>query len=240
MVVRDKLPVPVNASTEENHPLNFKQLRKYLTTMVKNPQMWFIGIVGSLLYMPSSVFLDVWAIPYLKSVHHLTPENAALGASVMLTGWIVSSFFSGAISDMCGSRRLPLLIAAFTATIISSILLFIHGLPFFLLYALLFLFGITCGPHPLCFTLSKENNAHQISGTAVAFANFLIMMGGFIFQPVVGDMLDWFWDGKMEHGIRIYSSHNFTIALSILPAGLLIAGMLMLFVRETYQRSMHS
>ncbi|WP_423064132.1 MFS transporter [Candidiatus Paracoxiella cheracis] len=241
LIVRDK---PFKSTTkaavadEEAHALNFRQLKDYLMIMIKNPQMWFIGVVGALLYMPSSVFLDVWAIPYLEQVHHLSPEDAALGVSVMLMGWICSSFFSCAISDVFGSRKIPLVIAAFGSTIISTIILFDHQLPFLALYILLFLFGLACGPHPLCFTLSKENNAHKISGTAVAFANFVIMMGGFIFQPVVGDILDWLWDGRMEHGIRVYSSTHYTMALSILPVGLFLAAILTLFIKETYQRSM--
>lgn len=225
---------PANALDEEAHALNFKQLKDYLTIMIKNPQMWLIGIVGALLYMPSSVFLDVWAIPYLHHVHHLSPENAALGVSVMLTGWICSSFSSCAISDIFGSRKIPLVVASFAGTIIASIILFDHHLSFFILYLLLFLFGLSCGPHPLCFTLSKENNEHKISGTAVAFANFIIMMGGFIFQPVVGTILDWLWCGHTQNGIRIYSDTHYMMALGILPIGLLIAGILTLFIKETY------
>lgn len=239
LLIRDKpakLSDSIDASDEEQHALNFKQLKDYLAVMVKSRQMWFIGIVGALLYMPSSVFLDVWAIPYLHHVHHLSPANAALGVSVMLIGWICSSFFSCAISDVFGSRKIPLVIAAFSATIIASIILFNTNLPFFALYILLFLFGLACGPHPLCFTLSKENNEHKISGTAVAFANFVIMMGGFIFQPVVGNILDWLWSGHMEHGIRVYSNAHYTMALSILPIGLLLAAVLTLFIKETYKQ----
>lgn len=240
LVVRDKprqSPADDVAVHEEKHALNFKQLKNYLALMVRNPQMWLIGVVGALLYMPSSVFLDVWAIPYLRYVHHLSPEDAALGVSVMLAGWICSSFFTCAISDVFGSRKIPLVLASFTAAVIASIILFDNKLSFLTLYILLFSFGLACGPHPLCFTLSKENNSHKISGTAVAFANFVIMMGGFIFQPVVGNALDWLWSGGMQNGIRMYSNAHYTMALSILPIGLLISGILTLFIKETYKRS---
>ena len=129
------------------------------------------------------------------------------------------------------------LIASVLATIVSCILLYTHGLPVFMIYTLLFLFGVCCGPHPLCFTLSKENNPHEISGTTVAFANFLIMMGGFIFQPIVGTILDFLWDGSLDEGIRIYSAQNYTTALSIIPIGLFLSIILTLFIRETYHRA---
>ncbi len=236
-VVRDKSSKkpPSQQDSAETHALSYKQLSEYLVMIVKNPQMWLIGIIGALLYLPSSVFLDAWAIPYLKAVYHLTPEQAAWGFSIMLTGWICSSFLTGALSDIFGTRKIPLVIATFSAAIIASIILYVQ-LSTAALYVLLLIFGIMCGPHPLCFTLSKENNANKISGTALSFANFLIMMGGFIFQPVVGKLLDIEWSGGIANGVHIYTSSDYTAALSIIPVGLIIAGVLSLMIKETYKK----
>ncbi len=234
LILRDK-PKERAEIQEEQGTLGFRQLFEYLLQIAKNPQMWAIGVVGALLYLPSSVFLDVWAIPYLEYVHHFSPEQAAMGVSVMLTGWIISSFSSGALSDIFCTRKMPLVVASFLATIVACLILYTHHLSSGVLYMLLFLFGVCCGPHPLCFTLSKENNPHRISGTTVAFANFVIMMGGFIFQPIVGDILDWVWDGKIVDGIRFYSATQYVEALSIIPIGLIIAGVITLFIKETYQ-----
>ena len=155
----------------------------------------------------------------------------------MLVGWIFSSFATGALSDVLGTRKIPLMIATFGAAATSAFILYVPGIPVQALYILLFMLGAFCGPHPLCFTLSKENYTQKISGTAIAFANFVIMMGGFIFQPVVGKILDWTWGGLIENGIRIYTPGNYLIALSIIPAGLLIAGILSLSIKETYQHA---
>ena len=240
LLVRDK---PKNRNSTENtvqeeaSALSYRQLLEYLFVIVKSSQMWIIGLVGALLYLPSSVFLDVWAIPYFERVFHMTPHDAALGVSIMLTGWICSSFATGALSDILGTRKFPLIIATFGAAAISAFIIYMPNIPMQALFILLFIFGALCGPHPLCFTLSKENHTQKISGTAIAFANFVIMMGGFIFQPVVGKILDWTWSGHVENGIRIYTTGNYITALSILPVGLLIAGILSLFIKETYHRA---
>jgi MFS family permease len=163
--------------------------------------------------------------------------QAADGASMMLTGWIISSFLAGFISDLLGSRKIPLIIACASATLISSVLLFSHNLPTQAIFALLFLFGFACGPHPLCFTLSKENWTHKISGTATAFANFVIMMGGFVMQPVVGKLLNEDWHGTfLKDHIRLYTAHDFVGSLAILPAGLLIATVISICIKETYTK----
>ena len=237
--VRDK---PKNA-TEENtiqqeaSALSYRELGNYLSMIIRNQQMWIIGAVGALLYLPSSVFLDVWALPYLERVYHFSSEQAALGFSVMLVGWICSSFATGALSDILGNRKTPLMIATFGAAATASFIFYMPNIPHLALYILLFIFGVFCGPHPLCFTLSKENYSQKISGTAIAFANFVIMMGGFVFQPVVGKLLDLVWMGTLEKGIRFYTSSNYMFALSIIPIGLFIAGILSLFIKETYHRA---
>lgn len=241
-IVRDK---PKSAKIEdenyaENFALSYAELGRYLLQIFKKPQMWIIGIIGALLYMPASVFLDVWAIPYLKAAFSFTPEQAASGVSVMLAGWIISTWIAGALSDLLGTRKIPLIMATLGATVIASVLIYMpHSahVSHLLVYTLLFVFGACCGPHPLTFALSKENNEHKISGTAVAFANFVIMMGGFIFQPVVGWLLDLRWQHVMHNGVPYYSAGDYVFALSILPIGLLVAFLLTLTVKETYKNT---
>lgn len=237
-VIKDKPRNQVNTELlEESSPMSYYQLWRYVKLIMRNKQMWLIGLIGCLLYMPSSVFLDAWMIPYLKACNHFTALQAATGNSMMLAGWILSSFLVGFLSDLFGTRKLPLIIACISATIISSLLIFSHGLDTQAIFILLFCFGFACGPHPLCFTLSKENWSKKISGTAVSFTNFLIMMGGFIMQPVIGHLLNAGWHGNFSEGhIRLYSSHDYMSALIIIPVGLIIATILSFFISETYTK----
>lgn len=223
----DNLPVSQNTS--------YKKLCLQLWEIMKKPQMWLIGLVGALLYLPSSVFVDAWAIPFFRTARGFTAQQGALAASLTLAGWIISSFVSGYLSDRYETRKIPLLIAGFGATIISSILIFMHIHNITAIYCLLFSLGIFCGPHPLCFSLSKENCSHDISGTAVAFANFVIMSGGMILQPVVGDILEHIDKIASSAGSSAhYTGHDFSIALSVIPIGLLIACFCTFFIKETY------
>lgn len=219
--------------------MSLGQFGRYLIAIVKKPQMWLIGIVGTLLYLPAIVFSDVWGVPYLENVYRFTPEQASTGILFMSIGWTVSSFAAGALSDLFNTRKLPLVIAGFGGTIISSLLLF-SSVPVNVVYLLLFMLGLCCGPHPLCFTISKEVNPAEFSGTAMAFCNFLIMIGGIIFQPAVGHVLDYRWQGAALNGLRIYTSADYTFALSIIPIGLMIGAILSLSIRETLGRKSSS
>lgn len=212
---------------------SYMELCRQLWGIMKMPQMWLIGLVGALLYLPSSVFVDAWAIPFLKSTHHFTAQEAATGALLTLTGWVISSFISGYLSDHFKTRKTPLMIAAVGSTIVCSIIIFSPISSHFVIYALLFTLGLFCGPHPLCFSLSKENCSHEISGTAVAFTNFVIMLGGMVLQPVVGYFLE-FLSHAPATADTVYSNTDFAIALSVIPLGLLIAYFITLFIQETY------
>ena len=237
LIVRDKpkhktVSTDTQSNDDESNAVSFRQLGHFLLQIIKCPQMWLIGVVGALLYLPSSVFLDVWAAPFFEHVYKLTPAQAAHGVSLVLFGWIASSFLTGMLSDWIGRRKPILIVAAFGAMAVASVIIFDTHLSTVWLYALLFVLGICCGPHPLCFTLGKENQPQHISGTAIAFTNFVVMMGGFIFQPSVGYCLDFLWSGGLQQGIRIYTTHHYVIALSIMPIGLLLAGLLALKIRE--------
>src|SRR5438105_12238963 len=79
--------------------MTLKQLGNALLLVLKNPQMWLIGIIGCLFYLPASVFLDLWGISYLKAVYQLTPEQAASAISWTFLGWIIAGPTIGALSD---------------------------------------------------------------------------------------------------------------------------------------------
>ncbi|VVC76046.1 putative sulfoacetate transporter SauU [Aquicella siphonis] len=223
------------AANEMQNPIDLKQLLAALRTIFTNRQMWLIGIIGCLLYLPSSVFLDLWGIPYLKAVYQLKPEEAVAISNYTFYGWIISGPLIGAFSDRIKRRRFPLTFTGFFAALLLCIVFYLPNLTLSSLYGIFFMIGFCCGAHPLCFALGKENNPLQISGTAVAVTNMLIMAGGAIFQPVVGKLLDLHTTSPIgADGLPVYSSSDYTFALSIIPIGVALGIFLSVFLKETY------
>lgn len=215
-------------------PMTKSQLTSALYIIFKNPQMWIIGVIGCLLYLPSSVFLDLWGNPYLKTVYHLTAEQAVNISNCTFYGWIISGPIIGFISDKIKKRRLPLMSTGFFAALMLVVVFYVPGLSMTQLYLSFFIIGFCCGGHPLCFALGKETNPIQISGTSVAVTNMLIMGGGAIFQPLVGKLLDLHATGIGPNGLPIYNSPDFTFALSVIPVGVAFGIFLCLFLKETH------
>jgi MFS family permease len=233
---RSRPKIQLAHQTNNNHtPMSFKQLLHALKLVLTNPQMWLIGLIGCLFYLPASVFLDLWGIPYLKTVYQLTPEQAEFSVRWVFIGWIISGPTIGIISEKIKRRRTPLMISACMSALLLSMIFYLPGIPLYALYAIFFLIGIFCGAHPLCFALGKENCPNEISGTAVAVTNTLIMLGGMIFQPMVGKLLDnHAVNVVLQNGVPQYSTSDYTYALSVIPLGLCISILLTFFLKETY------
>lgn len=233
--VRNRPRVAHDESILLPSPMTMNQLFSSIGMMAANPQMWLIGIIGCLLYLPSSVFLDLWGIPYLQTVHHLTSEQAVTISSYTFYGWIISGPIIGAFSDRIGRRCLPLTITGSFAAVLLCVVFYVPGITLSWLYVTFFMVGFCCGAHPLCFALGKESNPIEISGTAVAVTNMLIMAGGMIFQPLVGWLLDFHSTSPLgADGLPSFTPSDYTFALSVVPLGVALGIFLSLFLKETY------
>lgn len=236
--VRDRDKNPNSSQDEMREPMGTKQLFQALRVVFANKQMWLIGMIGCLLYLPASVFLDGYSKQYLMTVYHVTAEQAAFVSSLTFMGWIVSGPLLGAFSDHIKRRCLPLTITGSFAALLLCIVFYMpNAIHLWGLYAIFLFIGFSCGAHPLCFPLGKENNPIQISGTAVAVTNMLIMLGGNIFPPVVGELLDLHSTAVGINGLPIYNASDYTFALSVVPIGVALGIFLSLFLKETHCES---
>lgn len=235
MLVKNRSKQNFANDQEMQAVVNFSELVEAIKKIFKSKQMWLIGTIGCLVYLPSSVFLDLWGIPYLKSVYQLDAEQASSLSVYTFYGWIISGPLIGMISDKIKRRCLPLTATGFFAAVLLCIVFYMPGLTINSLSYIFFFIGFCCGAHPLCFALGKENNPISMSGTAVAVTNMLIMAGGAIFQPVVGKLLDLHAQGTLgADGLPIYSASDYTFALSVVPIGVALGIFLSLFLKETH------
>ena len=206
-----------------------------LKQVMMSKQMWLIGVIGCLVYLPSSVFLDTWGVPYLKSVYGLTQSTAVHTIGYTFYGWICAGPLLGALSDKFRIRKVPLATCGVIAALLLCFLFYGPELSLLHLKMVFFTIGFCCGSHSICFALGKENHPIHLSGTAVATTNMFIMAGGMIFQPLAGTLLDFHASGVLNAGgLRIYTPEDYHFALSIIPIGVALGISLCLFLKETH------
>lgn len=229
LVIRDRYP--------NNHPAPLHQDIAALWTKLLhvglNKEIWVNGVIGALLFMPTTIFAVLWGVPYFQQVHHMTAHHAANNVSLVFLGWAVGSPIMGWLSGWLKSRRSLLMVGSLTAAIIFSIIIYVPLPSNLWMQAGLFSFGVASSVEILVFAVAYDLIKAELSGTAVALTNMLVMLGGVV-QPVTGYILDKTWDGKIVNHVHWYSEHSYQYGLSMLPVGLLACFILSFMLRETY------
>ena len=98
------------------------------------------------------------------------------------------------------------------------------------MYSLLFLSSFFASVEILIFAVSNDISRHSVSATAIAFTNMVVMVGGVLLPPLIGKILD---DAILVvNNSPVLTVYDFSIALAVLPLGLVLSGILSLFLRE--------
>ena len=195
-------------------------------------EVWVIGFVGACLYTSLSVFGELWGKSYLEHAHHLSKIEAARTISAMFLGWAVGAPLAGYISDVTGRRVALLLFGALLSFICISVVLYWPGLSYVSLNMWLFFYGVFSATEIIVFVMAKENSGARLSGTVFAATNMIVTLGGVIFQPLVGKLLDTFGENVFVSGQHVYRAADYQFALSILPISLLFVLVFAFFLKD--------
>lgn len=212
------------------HPL--PEFFQNVIAVLTSGEVWLIGFVGACMYTSLSVFGELWGKAYLEQAHHLSNMEAARTISAMFLGWAVGAPIAGYWSDRSGKRVLPLVVGAVLSLICISIVLYKPGLSYPALNVLLFFYGVFSGTEIIVFAMARENSGAKLAGTVFAATNMIVTLGGVIFQPLVGKLLDTFGDSGIVEGHHIYTVLDYQIALSVLPISLLCVTILAFFMKD--------
>jgi MFS family permease len=195
-------------------------------TVFINPQSILCGLIAGLLFIPTTIFDMVWGVRYLQEAHDLPYSAAVLRSAAVPFGWIIGCPLLGWLTDRIG-RRKPVIVGAGAALlgILTLILFAPRGL--FPPYSLGLLAGIASGAAMIPYTIIKEANRPEHSGTATGVVNFLNFSLTAICGPLFASRLMESSSGG-EREIAHYQS-SFTPLLY----GVALAILLTLLLKET-------
>lgn len=223
---------------------SFKKSFIDLEIIVRNQQIWINGLYGCLVYLPTTVFAELWGIPYLSHAHGLTPEAAGFANSMLFFGFTIGAPLMGYISDKLARRKFPMFVGAAGASVVMMMILYLPGLKETQIQALMFLLGLLYSAQAIVFAVGRELSPGEAAGTAMAFTNMLVMLGAMLLQPLVGHLLDYSYKahqaGTIETGMvvdnlqKMYTVNDYQFALFVIPLGIFIAALLTFFLKETY------
>jgi len=193
----------------------------------RNPQSILCGAISGLLFIPTTIFDMVWGVRYLQEARGLEYGDAVMRSATVPLGWIIGCPLLGFLSDRIG-RRKPVIVAG--AIVLFACLAWILFGPadVFPPYVLGLVAGIASGAAMLPYTVIKEANPPQASGTATGVVNFL----NFTFSALLGPVFAWILLQVSGGASRMSESH-YQQAFQPLLYGVGLAIVLTLLLRET-------
>jgi MFS family permease len=216
LIIRDNPSIKHNHLHKENlSGLSLNEAQR-LTKVLKNPQTWWVGLYAFACWSPIAIFADLWGIPYLKVYYHTTATIAAIAIAVVWIGIAIGGPIVGWWSNRMSNRRVPLYICAILG-FISSLIILAPDVPWTVMYIALFLFGAAASAQSVTFGLVQDNHPPYVAGTAVGFNNMAVILGGVLFQPLVGLILNARWTGMMIDNLPIYTLDDYKASLILLP-----------------------
>jgi sugar phosphate permease len=236
-------------------------LLKSLGLILKNPQIWIVGCISAILYLPLSVIAALWGTSYLGKTMDLDISDASLCMSMLAVGWLIGCPIVGKLSDISQNRRIPLLLGSIGGFITMGLFLMAQNMNLTSMMILTFVMGLVTSTQTLAFAVSIELSPRALAATAISICNFLTMLIAAALQNAIGWILNWRIDSNMKHGDYIgpltthpltHSVHevqnsskgvyanvsvsDFTWAIAVIPVLFLVAIVLCFFLKETHAR----
>ena len=205
----------------------------------KRYQSWLIAGYGMLMYVPLTLMGDAWGAPFMITSHNIDDKYAATFITTMFIGAAFGAPFFTLLSDYLERRIEPMLIGALGALMAYLLIIYVHDLPLTVIYILFFLGGFCYSAKALSFATACEVVPRSQSGVAIGFNNMVVMTTGIVFHPMVGYLLNWNWDKSIVNGAPHYAIADYKLALTVIPVSLILAIIILKFIRETHPGKLH-
>jgi MFS family permease len=193
----------------------------------RNPQSILCGMIAGLLFIPTTIFDMIWGVRFLQEAHGYEYASAVMRSALVPLGWIIGCPLLGFVSDRLG-RRKPVILAG--ALVLLGCLAWILYGPVDVLppYVLGIVAGVASGAAMLPYTVIKEANPPEVSGTATGVVNFLNFTFSALLGPVFGAVLR-----GVSGGADTMALEHYQAAFEPLLYGVGLAIVLTLVLKET-------
>lgn len=189
--------------------------------ILTHPQIILVCLCAGFMVGPLEGFVDVWGKEYLKIAYKLDDNIAASLPSLVYLGMCFGSPILSWITEKTNAY-FGFIILSGVVMMASFILLLSGQLPVSLLPVMFIIIGIFCAYQILAIYKASTYSGKQLVGLTTACANMVIMAFGYLFNSFIGQVMTSLWDGTTIADVPTYDAHTYTIALLVIPIGLVI------------------
>ena len=218
------LPAPAPSARRDDW---MKSAAHSMGVVFRNPQSILCGMIAGLMFIPTTIFDMVWGVRYLQEGLGYDYATAVLRSSMVPFGWIIGCPLLGFVSDRIGRRKPVIGVSA--VALLACLAWILYG-PAGLLppYVLGLATGVASGAAMLPYTVIKEANPPEMSGTSTGVINFVNFTFSALLGPVFASML-----ARAAAGAESTTLEHYQITFEPLLYGVAIAVVLTLLLKET-------
>jgi MFS family permease len=218
------LPAPVRSPRPDDWR---RSAGRAMLAVFRNPQSILCGVIAGLLFIPTTIFDMVWGVRYLQEGRGLDYAAAVAHSATVPLGWIIGCPLLGYLSDRLG-RRKPVIVGS--CIVLTGCLAWILYGPADVLppYVLGLTTGLASGAAMLPYTVIKEANPPEYSGTATGVVNFINFTFSALLGPVFARLLV-----SVSGGAGTMTLEHYQITFTPLLHGVVLALVFTLFLKET-------
>lgn len=237
LIVRDQ---PKNTAMKTHQATtSFRELLKSLKELLHIKDIWYAGLIGCFIWIPHSMFAELFGIDYLKVTYNLSATQAAHINALIFIGWAVGGPIVTSFSDYLKSRKIPIRIGSFCAMLVFCYVLSSATVSQSVLAVLLFLFGFFSSVQVIVFPIAHDLSKKENAASALAFINMFVMTSGMLFTPLAGKILTTAAKVGGHYNIAemIYKTSDYQTAFIVIPVVLFITFLVTFCIKETYCRN---
>ncbi|HRN61976.1 MAG TPA: MFS transporter [Luteimonas sp.] len=194
--------------------------------VLSNPQSWLCGVTAGLLFLPTTIGAQTWAVPFLELGLHMKYTDAVNHAATVSLGWVIGCPLLGYLADHFGRRKPVLLAGAVVAMLATAALIYLPA-DVHRPYSLGLLLGIASGAAMIPYTIIKEVNPDHAKGSATGAINFLVFTLSALLASLFGGALARL-AGDSDMDLDVFKAAGWPLV-----AGVGLAIVLACFIRET-------
>jgi len=197
------------------------------------PRFWPLAIW---FFLDCGIFFGfgaLWGGPYLMHVYAMSKLEAGAVLSMIAWGMIVGSPLLGFLSEKILKSRKKVFIICSAVLVLDMLFinLFPVGLPRPVLYVVFFVLSVAASSVVVVgFTATKELFPLEIAGTSVGSVNLFPFLGGAVFMPVMG----WVLDAYPRSDSGAYALDAYSAVLLILLAASVMCLICTFLIKETF------
>ncbi|PJB09570.1 MAG: MFS transporter [Gammaproteobacteria bacterium CG_4_9_14_3_um_filter_38_9] len=199
-----------------------------LKSILRNATAWINGVYCGFMFGLVTVFIALWAIPFLETTHHANLMDATLSASAVYIGMAIGGPLIGWIDEKTAWRQKIMVINAILASILLFIVIFSAQSSLWTISILLFFTGLFASSYVLTYAIANEIATLENRATSIGFTNMFCVLFAPFLQPLIGFLITHF---KGDHD---YFQH----AVSIVPMLMLSSAVIGFYLpkKNIYER----